>query len=416
MDIILIPILVAAAIGLVIGFIKGFTKIKSWANDLVLTTVCVVAIMNKIGALIPEWLQKLGVEGGAMGMQPEQLTAIAQFAVTLLLTIAFIMLFAFISKRAKKFFEKGIANRKLKSYYKQMEERDETEEEMVAALEEKDERTFKKLAKNEFKESSGAIGIFNRVWGALTLALKGAVIAFIAISAVYVIIDLLNVSFDINVNNGTNTNIIHVLLNETTWLTLKPYVFDLLTVALIMLCLRCGFKAGLFGALWPIVQVALVILAGYVAWHLAFNDTAFVQLGYNLSNAIGDKLTAITQYTEGFGLTAEVLCQSIITLGLFIIELIPIILLGVFVPKLLANARDSKIFKSIDGSLGAIVSLVLVLGVILAIGSVFNSINDLEIMQDFNTYFERSQISNVFYLDNVINFFVKINIRDWLIS
>lgn len=395
MDLILLLILVSAAIGLIVGFVKGFTKVKAWANDVVLSALCVALIMKALKNNTPDWM-KIYING----------VEITNFVITLVLCVLFILLFTFISYRAKKFFTKGIEKRKLKSYYEQYEDREETEEELVDALNCKDEKKFNSLIKKDFHESEGTIGVLNRVCGSLTLAIKGAVIAFWTVSAVLVLLDLAHLE---------GVDFIGSLLESNTWLAIKGYALDFLFVALISLCIRSGYKGGLFTSLWSVAVILLIALAGYLSYYLAFNVEEFIQLSEGLAVNIAEAVAPITDITANYGVTAEFIAKILVTLFIFVFALVIVILIAVFVPKILKSARDSAIFKTIDGILGAIVALALVLGLIAFMCKILYDLRALDFMNRLDTYFTESIIANALYTDNILNALIQTNFLQWFI-
>ena len=101
-------------------------------------------------------------------------------------------------------------------------------------------------------------------------------------------------------------------------------------------------------------------------------------------------------------LSPLVIIKIIIAVCMFVLLLIPVIFAGVFMPKLIDNARDSKIFQTADGVIGAIVITVFVLILMLLIGAVVNSMHDVSFMEPFNAYFEKDKLATYFYDNNIL--------------
>ena len=87
---------------------------------------------------------------------------------------------------------------------------------------------------------------------------------------------------------------------------------------------------------------------------------------------------------------------------MFLLLLVPVIFAAVFVPRLIDNARDGRIFQTIDGVAGAVVCTLIVLAIMLLVGAVVNSMHDVEFMARFNAYFEKDKLATYFYDNNLL--------------
>lgn len=386
-----------AAIGFIIGFIKGFTNVRTWANDYLFATLCTLLA-----------LKLFNMEGD------NRFWLICGF------TVGFLIFFMIVSRWTHVFFANGIKKRKLRSFYDHYEEREENDEDILDAIDLKDERTYRKLSGKKFRESSGAIGIFSRICGGITLMIKAVVIAALVASAVLVVIDLIQVSA------VGGVDMIQKIYQSSLWALVKKYAFDFYLVGIVLLCIRIGFKGGLLTNLWTLVVIALLIGAGYVSYNFAFHVEAFRPAVEGLSVSLTGKIDEFVQSgnlqaaAEKFGDTSGLalfISRCIFTAVFFIVLLIPVILCAVFVPRLIDFARDGVIFSVIDGILGAAVLLGIVMGLILVLGATFYTLDEFDFMAKFKEYIGDSKIATIVYQDNILNgldFFTKLPLKDWL--
>ena len=70
---------------------------------------------------------------------------------------------------------------------------------------------------------------------------------------------------------------------------------------------------------------------------------------------------------------------------------------------LIDRARDSVIVRSIDGVFGAIVFTAVCFGIIFMLGAVLKTIYEVQFMDVFNAYFEKSGIATWIYDKNPVN-------------
>ncbi|MBE7089041.1 MAG: hypothetical protein E7370_05985, partial [Clostridiales bacterium] len=265
--ILLLAIVAMAALGFIIGVIKGFTKVKNWAFEYVAATVG--------AALVSHFVAGYGNK--------------IQFVAVYACAVAFFLLFAFLSYRAKKFFEKGIKKRKLRSYYEQYRDRMENDEAICDALEEGDEHEYQKHVKKNFNERSGAIGVANRIVGGLALAVKGAVLACV------VIFIGLTVYHFVQLDIPQISKYVDEVYSGPLWAFAKQFFLDFAVVAIIGACIKTGFEKGFITPVWVFVMLGLVGGGIFVAFHLAFRVEAFIDLAKSLEITFGENLSNITE-------------------------------------------------------------------------------------------------------------------------
>lgn len=367
-----------ALIGIIVGLVKGFTRVKSWAVELLLTGAVCITVSTLA-------LKKLE------GPTP----AIISLALSIGILCAFMLLFAVL----RKVLAKEIERRKQLSYYKQYDEIEDNTEQILSAIGTEDKKQYKKLTKRKFRQSGGVWSILDRVFGGLTLAIKGAVIAVIMISFALAVIDFSRLAAE----GGKLYSAIGGFYESGLWQSLKNYFFDFLFIWIVMLCLKFGFSNGITSSLWTLAMIGLIVGSGILAFNLAFKADEFVSAAASLEVRLADKLSGISGTLGALGLTTMKISQIIIGLIIFVLLLVVDILIAIFVPKLIDRARDGVIFRSIDGVLGAIMLTTLIVGILLVVGAVANSMHDLEFMNVFNAYFEKSGVATYIYDKNLLN-------------
>lgn len=379
-------------IGAVVGAVKGFTKVKSWAVELLLTGVITIAVSGLVSSK---------TDG--------TVAAIVSLCVAVALVCAFMLVFAVL----KKVLNKKIEKRKELSYYKQYDERENNTEQILQAIGTEDKKTYDKLTKKKFKQSGGVWSILDRVFGAICLALKGAVISGLIIAVSLVILDFTRLPAE----GGKLYDLFGGIYQSGLWAFFKNYIFDFIIIGLITLCIKNGYSSGISSSLWSLLVLGLVIGAGVLSYYLAFNAQDFIAVAGNLEGKLAGVLEGAADILNAIGLSTLKIAQIIIGTGVFLLMLVAVILIAVFVPKLIDRARDGVIFRSIDGVFGAIVLTAFTFGLLLVVGAVANSLHDLAIMNGFNSYFVKSGVATYIYDKNLLNSFgimTELPFKEWL--
>ena len=266
---------------------------------------------------------------------------------------------------------------------------------------------FKKCRESRIRNNlkgGGASGVVDRLFGGFTLAVKGAVIMCVVNVAMITAFELIQVSF---INKAYAD-----IFSSPIWQFFKPYVFDCFVIGIITLCIRCGYSSGISSVLWTFIVILMVIGVGLIAYHFAFKVQAFNAL----ATALAAKLEGVMGGMSSF-LPAETLARIIIMIGLFLAMLVVVILIGIFMPRLINFARESKVFYAIDGVIGAFFATLTALAFLMLVGGVLGSISDLEFMLPFTAFFEKSQLAKYFYTENLfslLGMLPSIPLRDWL--
>ena len=379
-----------------IGALKGFTKVNSWAVELLFVGV----ISIPVGKLITS---KLG--GG---------TPVAGF-VTLGITLFLIVVFmaAFIVLRTVM--TKGIEKRKQRSYYEHYDELNDNTEQILSALGTDDRKQYKRLLKykkRKIKQTCGVWGILDRVFGGITLALKGAVLTGIVAAVLISVVDFSRLAHE----GAALYSFMGKTYASGSWKFFRSYLFDFFVIGIIMLCIRSGYSGGLTSAVWGFFILFLVVGAGVLSWHLVSGVEEFAGVTDSLAETLSSKLSGATDMLAKIQVTPKILARIIIAAGLFALMLVAVILVGVFGPKLIDRARDGLVFRTVDGVLGAVTAAVVAIGLMLVIGAVINSLHDFEFMEVFNAYFGKSGVATHIYDRNVLHAMnvLKIPFNKWL--
>ncbi len=378
--IVLIVLLVIAVIGLVIGFGKGFMEMSSWANEYVIATVGALLIGVFAGDMLAgysSWLGTVAVLGAG---------------------IVLLLVFMFLSSVFRKGFAKGVTSHRRKLGYVNMEAQKEADEGIVEALSRKDFRAYKKLTKasrKKFKQHRGGWGFIDRLFGAITGAIKYFVVAALIITACLVVLDIIPIAQD---GVAISEKYLYSIFNTDIWTMVQPYIMDFFLMGAVCACIRRGYKSGLFSGLWVLVAFCLVALGFYLSWLIVSGTGTFDSMAASLANLIG----------MGESDMGTLIAQIILTAGLGIIFAIVIILVAIFVPRAIDAARDTKVFHLVDGILGAIVVTVIIVGILMFLFGMLSTLSGLEhepeIFVKIGTYF-KGGIGRYFYADNFLTTF-----------
>ncbi|MCD8295500.1 MAG: hypothetical protein LUE27_09710 [Clostridia bacterium] len=381
--IVLIVLCVIALVGFFIGLGKGFMAISSWANEYVIGTFGALLIGVYAGDILAEtatWLSALIVIGAG---------------------IVIMLVFMIISAAFRKGFARGVAGHRRKLGYLQMTDLEESDKDIMDALARKDYRTYKKKWRSRRKMSKqhrGGWGVVDRIFGAITGAVKYFVVAALIVVSCLLILDITQIT----VNGEAITQAyLGSIFNSSVWEYIQPYILDFILMGTIFACIRRGYKGGLFSGLWTILAIALVILGFYVSYVIVFKSGTFDGTTESFASSV------LAGYL-GEGDTSNLIAGIILTAFLGIIFAIIIILLAIFIPKAIEAARETKVFHLVDGVFGAIVVTVIVLAVLLFVFGLLYTLNDLDplpgIFSKIGSYFEGG-VSKYFYSMNFLNDF-----------
>ncbi len=391
-------ILVAA---LIIGIVKGFIKTKTWASEYLFALVFSVLIftladLSEINAWIAAAL-KIGV------------------------AVVFLLLFTFLSTRCKAFLKKCIENSRQRSYYEQHGEREEHTSKVLDSIELRNDKEYRKLVKQKFKEKRGPAGVVDRICGGFSLLVKAVVIIGVIAAAILVTLDFTQMT---SVLESLSS-----IYSSNAWEFFSKIVMDVFVIGIIHLAIRCGYRSGIISTLWSIMALVLIVGAAYLSYWMCFNVDNFIKTAEGMSGNIESFAQTLIDLAAfaGIEMTVVNVAQGILTAIVFVIFFIAIIILKNIVSGIIYRAREGKAVKTVDGVFGAILYFVIVVAVMLIVGAVLYTIEDLPAMEVFNSYFsftddgetKYAAIASVFYGQNPLSeleFITSLPIHDWFVS
>jgi hypothetical protein len=386
-----------AVIGLIVGFIKGFTKTRAWGlivlfSVLVVKTICMGTYdINGKGEFI--------------------------ILAAILSVLVFMILFGVL----KKFIAKKVADAQKLSEYRHYDAKEENTERILTALEAGDKKTYKQSAKRKFKAKAGGWGLANRILGGVNLAFNGLMTATIVIFSMLALVDMVQIE--------ALTQAFNDVLISSMWTEFGSiYVFDLLVCVILYASIRVGYKGGICSALSAFVIIGLLVLSGYLSYHLAFEVEVFQNAAKDMANGgMGEMISSIAGVLTTFSTDenaksemAVTVSSGIIMVGLFVAFLIAVIIVGIFLPKIIEKFRGDKIFYMIDGFFGATVLTLIVFALIALLFGALYTISDLPAMDIFSKYIYSSPVANAFYkynpLQSWFGAFNSLPLRSWFVT
>jgi hypothetical protein len=381
MGTILIAVVCAlSVIALIVGLVKGYTKTNVWGVAVLLTVIIsrlIIANTNSFGG-----------------------SGVIIIAVAFGILLAFIILLNIL----KRTIAKGCEKAKQLSYYKKYDEREENTELILNAIDDGDKKAYKKYSKRKIKQTAGGWGIVDRVLGGVFNCLNIALTLGIILSVFILVVQLAQIA--------SLTALFEDVLANGVWQNVgAKLVFDLLFVSIAYLCMSAGYKSGISSGVCVLIIIGLLGLAVYLSYHLATEVEVFVSLAESLANGA---LSSLSQTLSSFGIKGTGVAQIIIMVCLFILFLLVVILIAIFLPKFVKKFRESAPFRVVDGVFGAVVVSVIIFGVLMVVGGILYTLNDLSIMGYFNEYMNNSYITNSIYAYNPLSgVFGNLPVRSW---
>ncbi len=386
-------LIVALGIGTVVGFIKGYTNSSAWGGAALFTVLIARPVSEKVVESIAP----------GDGFNLAGLTVIV-IAVGILLVLTF--LFALVKRYITNAVNAGV----LLSHYKNYDRFEENTEQVLAAIDNDDKKAYRKAVKHKIKDRAGPWGLVNRIFGAITCALDGACIVFVIEAIVLLFADFSRI--------GMLTETFGQVLNHGYWTNFGAwFAIDFLFVILVGASIRSGYKRGILSMLGVLAVLALLVVSGYAAYHLAFNEAAFVGMAESFANGplagmLGDNANAL----QGIGLDGITIGKYVVMLCIFLVFLVFVIILGIFLGKWIDKIKTSVIVGTVDGVFGAIVSTVVFVAVLTALGAVIYTLHDLEALAQLNAYMDKATLCNGMYALNPIGgleFIQSLPFRSW---
>lgn len=377
--ILIISVCVFALIGALAGFFRKFTRTSFWG----ISVLIALLFERMIGTSFKKNPDNYGL-------------AVILTAVIVLLVISAVLL------TLKRLLARAVEARRKLSEYRNFDERAESDELILNAVDSGDRREYKKQLrkKKKIKDSTGVWGILDRIFGTVSgcinaLAGVGALIVFLLMFADLSGISALKDAFS-------------SVLNSSGWDGFgKNVSLDLLVICAISFGIHMGYRGGISSAISILVVLGLVGGFGYGAWAIASGEACAGAVSA-LKNGV------LSSLANTLGGTADIIAKAIIAVIIFLLSLVVIILVAIFLPKLIDRFRENKIFSAVDGVLGAIVMCAVVTALLLAFGGIAATLADLPFMAGFNEYAKGACLGDGLYSCNPLaSAFKGLPIRGW---
>lgn len=367
----------AILVGLFRGLHRGYTRISSFGTEYLLCCLCTVGV----GAIV---YKTLGKNGGT--------DAAIAGVIMLLVPVAFYGIFKTLAVLLRKLINSKMQARQELSYYEQYDDMEENREGILDAVYDGDKKKYKKLTKERksFKLEPGGWRMVDRFIGAFVGMVQLFVITGIVCCVALMILDFARVSA------------LAEIFQTSSWLSFKDMLFDCLFIALMYLCIKCGYTSGIMNSLIGILVLVMLAGAGVFSYYLAFKVSAFDSAAHAITATLGASESVSQIFGSG---VSDVVGRIVIAVGLFLIMLVEIIIFAIFIPRLVDMARGSAAFRTTDGILGAVFLVIVAFGVQLVLGWLLSSVSELEFMQIFNGYFDGSKLTKYIFSDNIISEF-----------
>lgn len=382
MSIALLVITIAVAVlGALAGFFRKYTRISVWGPTVALT----ILLLKLVASIVKK--------------EPGKNT----FGIAMLVaTVVLIILFTLLLGALKKGVAKGAASKAVYSHYKNTDDREENEEYILQAVDANDKKQYKKQLKKsrKIKDSTGGWGITDRLLGLVSGAVNAVMIVGTIIIAVLLFSDFSRISF--------LTDLFGDVLTSNAWTTFGYSVaLDVLLIGALTGIVRTGYKGGICSVISLVVILGMVVGFAFASWSIAGSDAC--------AGAVeGLKNGLLSGISGTLGSLSDTIAKVILALFIFLLSLILVVLVGIFLPKLLNKLKEGKVFSVIDGVFGAIVMTAIILAILIVVGAIAYTLNDLEFMAKLNEYNKLSNFSDAIYTYNPLGgVFDGLPIHDW---
>lgn len=386
---IIIAACVLAAIGIIVGFIRGYTRLSCWGGTVAGTAL--IAFIVDRAEIVPEgqWhgFIMLGVAAGVM--------------------LVLMLLFGLV----KRFLARCINGSQKLSLYRQYDDIEANDERILMALDRGDRKAYRRHAAVKFKQRRGAWGGVDRVFGAITLTINIFVAVAIIAALVLFVCDAANII--------AVTDPLKEVYDSEFWQGFGSAIaIDMVVIALMCMCIRLGYNNGILSFIAVLAVLALIAGAGYLAYMLTFNGGLFAPAAQGFYDSVlAQPLEGFEEALKNVGLSGLFVSECIITAIIFVVLLIPVIIISVFIPRAAESLRGFVTVSAIDGALGAIVLTAVVFGILAMLGALLWQVHDLSGFEVFNGYMSRTFVTDGLYGDNgiaALEFIKGLPIRAWL--
>lgn len=389
----LMLLIVAVGIGTVVGFIKGYTKCSAWGGAALFTVLIARPVSEKI----------------AESVAPSDSFNFSGLYI-IITAVGILLVLSFLFMLVKRYIASAVDAGVLLSHYKNYDRFEENTEQVLAALDNDDKKAYRKAVKHKIKDRAGPWGLVNRIFGAITCALDGVSIVFVIEAILLLFVDFSHIEF--------LTNTFGEVINHGYWTDFGSwYALDFLLVVLVGACVRSGYKRGVLSMVGVLAVLGLLGVSGYAAYHLAFNEAAFVGMAESFANGplagmLGDNANAL----QNIGLDGVTIGKYVVMVCIFLVFLVFVIILGIFLGKWIDKIKTSVVVGAIDGVFGAIISTVVVIAILTFLGAVVYTLHDIEALSQLNSFMEKSRLCNAMYALNPIGglgFIQALPFRSW---
>lgn len=377
--VLIVLVCVGAVVGALAGFFRKFTKTSFWG----LTVLIALLFERMVGTSAKKSSDGYGL-------------AVLLTAIIVLLVVSAVLL------ALRQLLAKAVDARKKLSGYKNYDDRAESEELILNAVDNNDRREYRRQLRKskKIKDSAGVWGVLDRIFGAASgcinaLAGIGAVIIFLLLFA-----DMSGITAFKNAFSAS--------LSSSNWKGLGTDIaLDFLVICALSLSIRIGYRGGISSAI-SIVAV-LGLLAGFAvaSWSIASSEVCAPAVEM-LKNGL------LSTFASSLGGAADTVAKAIIAVLIFALSLIVVILVGIFLPKVVDRFRENKIFNAVDGILGAVFMCAVVTVLLLVFGGIAYTLNDLPFMAQLNEYAKKACLGDGIYSCNPMgSAFEAFPLRGW---
>lgn len=377
--VLVISVCVATLAGAAAGFFKKFTKTSYWG----VTVIFALLFESIIGAAV-----KKSASGYGLAL--------------IISTVIILVVLSGVFGVLKKLLKNAVEARMQLSHYKNYDDKEENEALILAAVDSGDKKQYKKLIRQgkKIKDSAGGWDVINRIIGAVSGGINGLIGMGTVALCIVLFADLSQISF--------LANAFSKVLSSGSWTGAGiKLALDLPLTCVISLSIRIGYKSGISTVLSTVVIIGLVIGFGFASWSIASGSVcagAVESLRYGLLGSLTNTLGDVT----------AIIAKLIIAGIIFLLSLVVIILVAVFLPKLMEKFRESKVFCTVDGVLGAVVLCVVVTVALMAIGGIAYTLHDVAFMERFTAVASASKLGDAMYACNpMASAFTKLPLRGW---
>ena len=377
--ILIVLVCVCAVLGTVIGFFRKFSKTSFWGVTVLLTLL----FERLVGSAA-----KKGSNGYGLAV--------------LLSTVIILVVLTAVTAALQKLLKSVDEARKTYSQYKNADDIEENEAQILNAVDNGDRREYKRYIKKakRIKPTAGAWGLVDGILGAVSGCFNALMGVGVVLLFLLLFVDLSGIGF--------LNNLFSASLSSACWSGLgRKLALDLPLVSTVALSLRIGYKSGISSVVGGAVVIVLLVLFAIASFSLASSEIC--------AGAVeGLKNGLLSGVAGSLGSAATTVARVILGLIIFLLSLIIVIIVGIFLPKIIDKFRDNKVYNAIDGVLGAVILCVLTVMLLLVFGGIAATLSDLPFMDKLNGYADAAHFGDAIYRANpMASNFAAFPLRGW---